>query len=99
MLAQLALTGGPVSMPEGNSGITAFTFSVTRSVNTNSVSSVQYAVTGSAEHSVTSSDFEGTQLPVGEVPFNQGETSKTITINVLGDAQVEQDEGFTLSLF
>jgi preprotein translocase subunit SecB len=85
---------------EGNSGSTPFTFTLTRS-NGTGISSVRYAVAGataSGQTAATASDFTGGVLPSGTVTFNAGETSKTVTINVQGDASVESDERFNVQL-
>ncbi|MGD9886273.1 MAG: hypothetical protein AB7U95_39895, partial [Reyranella sp.] len=43
-------------------------------------------------------DFAGGVLPTGTVSFAAGETSKTITVNVAGDATVEPTETFGVTL-
>ncbi|MEZ5667268.1 MAG: Calx-beta domain-containing protein [Alphaproteobacteria bacterium] len=43
-------------------------------------------------------DFVGGVLPSGTVSFAAGESSKTITVQVAGDAATENDEGFTVTL-
>src|SRR5262249_55011744 len=43
-------------------------------------------------------DFVGDALPSGTVHFAAGEASKTITVNVAGDTEVENEEGFTVTL-
>ena len=43
-------------------------------------------------------DFPGGTLPAGKVTFNSGDTSKVITINVVGDTTVEPNETFTVTL-
>jgi Tryptophan-rich Synechocystis species C-terminal domain/Calx-beta domain len=83
---------------EGQSGSTAFTFTVTRGGNTSIASSASWAVTGSGANAASASDFAGVVLPSGTVSFAAGETSKTITVNVAGDTVVEPDEGFTVTL-
>lgn len=80
---------------EGNSGTTPFTFTVTRSGDSSSAGSVHWTVGGSA---VTGSDFTGGALPTGVVTFAAGETSKVIAVRVAGDAIVEADESFTVTL-
>ena len=77
---------------------TPFTFTVTRADDTSGATTVNYAVTGSSANPATGADFLGDQLPAGQVTFNAGETSKTITINVTGDTAVELNEGFTVTL-
>lgn len=85
---------------EGNTGsapTTPFTFTVTRSSTTGN-SSVDYAVTGTGGTSADVSDFDGGAFPSGSVNFGDGEGSKTITIDVVGDTAVEGDEQFTVTL-
>lgn len=84
--------------PEGNSGTTNYTFTVTRAGDASAAASVQWAVAGSGSSPVAADDFVGGALPSGSVSFAAGETSKTITIGVQGDTQLEQDEAFTVTL-
>ena len=81
----LSIAAASASLNEGNSGNTAFTFTVTRSGNTTGASSAGYAVTGSGANPATAADFAGGAFPTGTVSFAAGETSKTITVNVAGD--------------
>ena len=74
---------------EGNSGSTALTFTVKRSGFLNQVTSVGWAVAGTGTDPATAADFTGGVLPSGTVSFAAGETTKTITVNVAGDTQVE----------
>src|SRR5690606_22153926 len=83
---------------EGDSGSTSFTFDVSRSGNTNGSTSVDYSVSGSGSNAATADDFWGGVLPTGSVTFAPGETSRVITITVAGDSEVENDDGFTVSL-
>ncbi|WP_019500310.1 beta strand repeat-containing protein [Pseudanabaena sp. PCC 6802] len=82
---------------EGNSGTKAFTFTVTRTGDTTGASSANWAVTGTGANPADGSDFGGT-LPSGTVNFAANETSKTITVAVSGDAVVEPNENFTVTL-
>jgi len=93
----VAISAATADQAEGNSGSTAFTFTVTRSGNTAGSSSVDYAVTGSGANAADGTDFGGS-LPSGSVSFAASETSQTITINVAGDTMVEPDEEFTVTL-
>ncbi|WP_240868858.1 Calx-beta domain-containing protein, partial [Cylindrospermopsis raciborskii] len=95
--ATLAIASTNATQTEGNSGTKAFTFTVTRSGNTNGTSSANWAVTGSSANQADATDFNGT-LPSGTVSFAAGETTQTITVNVSGDNTVEPDEGFTVTL-
>jgi urease beta subunit len=94
----LDIAATDASKAEGNSGSTAFTFTVTRSGDTSGTTAVDYAVTGSGSSAADAADFAGAVLPSGSVTFAPGETSKVVTINVNGDTAVEADEGFTVTL-
>ncbi|MCW5958514.1 MAG: Ig-like domain repeat protein [Pyrinomonadaceae bacterium] len=82
-----------VSASEGNSGTTDFTFTVNLSQPSLSAVTVNYATAnGSA---IAGSDYTSAS---GTVTFNAGETSKTITVSVLGDTVVEPNENFFVNL-
>ena len=83
---------------EGNSGPTAFTFTVTRTGITTSAGTVDWAVVGSGANATNAADFFGGLLPAGTLSFAAGQTSQTITVNVVGDYTFEPDEGFTVTL-
>jgi hypothetical protein len=83
---------------EGNSGSTAFTFTVTRTGDTSGSATASYAVTGSGSAPANAADFTAGGLPSGTVSFAAGETTKTITLNVAGDTTVEVTETFTVTL-
>jgi hypothetical protein len=95
--AVLSIAPDSASKAEGNSGTTAFTFTVTRSGSTSGTTTVNYAVTGSGTNVASAADFGGT-FPSGVVTFTDGQSTQTITINVSGDTSVEPDEGFTVTL-
>ncbi|MBP7337764.1 cadherin domain-containing protein [Niveispirillum sp.] len=92
---RLSITALDSVKAEGDSGITAFTFQVTRTGADLRAASVDYHVSGNS--GLDAADFGGI-LPSGTVSFAAGETTKTITINVSGDGLVEADERFTVSL-
>ena len=94
----LSIAATDATKAEGDSGMIAFSFTVTRSGDTTLSTSANYAVSGSGANPASASDFFGGALPTGTVTFNPGETSKVITVNVAGDGQVEADEGFTVTL-
>lgn len=76
---------------EGHSGTTSFTFTVTRAGDIGSVALVDWSLSGIAD----AADFAAI---AGTLTFAAGESSKTLTIEVNGDLQVEQDESFTVNL-
>ena len=81
---------------EGDSGTTAFTFTLTRTGDTTATNTVDFAVTGNT--GLDASDFVGGVLPTGTVSFAAGEISQSVTVNVAGDLLVESDEVFTVRL-
>jgi hypothetical protein len=93
----LSIAAADAVKPEGDAGIAALTFTLTRTGVTTGATTVDYAVTGSGSNPADAVDFGGT-LPTGQVSFAADETSKTITIEVSGDVTVEPDEGFTVTL-
>ncbi|MBD2576766.1 ELWxxDGT repeat protein [Oscillatoria sp. FACHB-1406] len=82
--------------PEGNTDTTPFTFTVTRSGDTSDTSSVQYAVAGSGSSPTNATDFDG--ATTGSIEFAANQATATITLNVRGDATIEPDEEFTVTL-
>jgi hypothetical protein len=96
-IPNLAIAAVSASKAEGNSGNTAFDFTVTRTGPNDVATTVDFAVTGSGANTAAAADFGGA-LPSGSVSFAAGETSKAVTINVSGDSTVEPDEGFTVTI-
>ena len=82
-----------VSTTEGSSGTAAATFTVTLSAASASTVTVAYATSG-----VTATSGADFTAASGTLTFAPGETSKTITIDVLGDALDEDDETFKVTL-
>jgi Ca2+-binding RTX toxin-like protein len=93
--ASLSIAATSANLLEGQSGATAYTFTVTRSGDTSVAHSANWAVSGAA---VNATDFVGGVLPSGIVSFAVGETSKLITVNVAGDTTIESNEPFTVTL-
>lgn len=93
----LNLAASDADKAEGNSGTTDFTFTVSRTGDTSGTAGVAYAVSGSGTNPADAADFGGS-LPSGTVNFAAGETSRTITVPVSGNTDVEPDEGFTVTL-
>ncbi|HEV2043134.1 MAG TPA: Calx-beta domain-containing protein, partial [Sphingomicrobium sp.] len=82
-----------VTAVEGDSGSTAFSFTVTRSGGSDGAVSVNYTLQNGTTNAA---DF--TSTAGGTVSFADGETSKIITIDVAGDLEVEPSETFTVVL-
>ncbi|MBQ0785836.1 MAG: hypothetical protein KBT66_16560, partial [Amphritea sp.] len=85
---------------DNNEGDTSsdFTFTVTRTGNLTKTTSVNWNVVGSGGAPVVAADFVGGTLPSGSLSFALGETSKVITVSVLGDLLQENDESFNVNL-
>ena len=94
----LDISSVPTGSTEGDSESTPFTFTITRSDITTGTSSVFYTVTGTGTNPAGATDFIDNIFPSGTVSFEEGITSKTITINVAGDADFEPDESFVVTL-
>jgi large repetitive protein len=83
-----------VSASEGDSGATAFTFTVSLSPANAQPVTVDYAtVDGTA---TAPGDYQAVSATT--LTFAPGETSKTVTVQVNGDTNVESDENFVVNL-
>ena len=81
-----------VSLSEGNSGTKNFVFTVTRTGDTTGISSVNFAT---SNVSAKSTDYTAKS---GTVSFVAGETTKSISISVIGDTVREKNETFNVNL-
>ncbi|MCU0547197.1 MAG: DUF4347 domain-containing protein, partial [Oscillatoriaceae cyanobacterium Prado104] len=96
-----AIAADNPSIPEGNTGTTPLTFTVTRSGGTGVASSINYTIAGTATNASDYNSIGGTSGATnisGTIDFAAAETSKTITLNVLGDGLVEPDETIAITL-
>ena len=82
---------------EGHVESTSFTLTVTRIGDTSGTSTANFAVSGAAANAADAADFGGA-FPAGIVEFAASETTRLITIDVLGDTVVESNEGFRVTL-
>ena len=97
--AVLSIASTDATKLEGDSHTTPFTFTVTRSGDLNRLSSADWSVIGTGGPDVANAqDFLGQVFPSGSVSFASGETSKTVTVSVLGDLAVEKTEAFGVKL-
>lgn len=94
----LAISAASASLSEGATGSTPFTFTVARTGDTSTTTTVLYRVSGSGTSAATAADFVGGQFPASSLTFLPTETSKTITINVQGDTATESNETFQVTL-
>lgn len=83
---------GPGATAEGTGGTTPFEFTVTRSGDTSQLGLVDYYTVGQTD----AADFSG--RTTGTLYFAAGETTKTVRIDVVGDATREGDESFFVGL-
>ncbi|TAE02807.1 MAG: DUF4347 domain-containing protein, partial [Oscillatoriales cyanobacterium] len=88
------------SLTEGNSGTKPVTFTVTRSGGTGVASTVNYAIAGTATNGADYNNINaaGANSATGAIAFAANETTKTISVDVLGETLVEPDETITVTL-
>ena len=91
---RIAISAAAADKPEGDQGMTPFTFSVTRTGDLSRSSSVDFRVSGAGANS---DDFGGS-FPSGDVRFANGESAKQISVGVSGDVVQEADERFVVEL-
>jgi hypothetical protein len=84
---------GDVTVTEGNAGTIDATFTVTLSAPSSQTVTVQYTTANAT--AIAGGDF---QTASGWLTFAPGETSKTITVAVLGDQLYEPNETFAVNL-
>jgi large repetitive protein len=82
-----------VTVTEGNSGTTNATFTVTLSAPSAQVVTVNFATANNT--AVAPGDYTATS---GTLTFAAGETTKTITVPVIGDLLVESNESYFVNL-
>lgn len=85
-----------VVQPEGDAGVTVFTFTVERTGGTQGQTDFSGTI---APVGTDGGDFTGGVAPIvfsGSIPA--GATSATVAVQVTGDITVESDEGFSLTL-
>ncbi|MEG4517036.1 DUF4347 domain-containing protein, partial [Microcoleus sp. AT9_A5] len=89
------------TVTEGNSGATPATFTITRNGSTELWSTVDYTIAGTAANGTDYNNIGGTSgatAATGKISFAEGETSKTITLDVLADGLIEPDETIAITL-
>lgn len=92
-----AISNAP-SLSEGNSGATVFSFPVSRSGNNTYAETLAYAVTGTGANPASAADFQGGVFPAGTISFASGQTSGIVSVAVAGDATIEPDETFMVTI-
>ena len=99
---QILVTGG-VTKDEGDAGFTPFTFQIERRGETDGVVEVTYDINPFPApgdfFAADSNDVEGFLPSFGNVVrFEDGETAKTVTVNVIGDGVIEPRESFEVRI-
>ncbi|MBI3857693.1 MAG: Ig-like domain-containing protein, partial [Planctomycetes bacterium] len=84
-----------VSQAEGNSGLTAFNFTLSLS---NPSSQTITVLANTADGTATLADNDYQQIINQTVTFPPGSTSQPFTVNVVGDATTEPDQTFFVNL-
>jgi hypothetical protein len=84
---------GDATVTEGDSGTTAATFTVSLSAASGKTITFSFATADGTANA--GSDY---QSAAGTLTFNPGETSKTVSVPVIGDTAFEPDETFFVNL-
>ncbi|WP_213287304.1 choice-of-anchor I family protein [Bradyrhizobium sp. sGM-13] len=97
---RIASSSTSVSHAEGDTGTTAFTFTIERTNGTIGSVDVTLQLAAGASNGANAQDFAGVMnLPSNvTVTIPAGQTSATVTINVAGDSAFEANESFTATI-
>ncbi|WP_197167734.1 Calx-beta domain-containing protein [Neorhodopirellula pilleata] len=98
LLAVISIAADNADRDEEDSGVTPFTFEISRIGDTTNSATVDYSVFGSGQNPANVVDFNGNVLPTGQIIFFAGQSSRTLTVNISGDRIIESDETFTVNL-
>ncbi|MDB5295685.1 MAG: type secretion C-terminal target protein, partial [Phycisphaerales bacterium] len=94
-----AVSVGDVSAAEGDGGFTTFSFAVTRAGDATGLSTVDWStadrVGPAAGVAQAGLDYVAAS---GSVAFGPGELTKTVTVSVVGDRNIEADQAFAVNL-
>ena len=93
-----ALSLTPSSQAEGSDAtFVTYDYTVTRTGLLDAMS-INYAVSGIGGNQATPDDFVGGVMPSGTLSFASGEVSKTVSVQIVSDRDVELNETFRLLL-
>ena len=90
VIPTVSISPSVLTLNEGNSGTTAYTFTVFLSNITDEVVTVDY-ITDDGSATTLNNDYLDND---GTLTFNPGDFSQTITVDINGDATLEGDEDF-----
>lgn len=91
------LTINDITVEEGNSGFTAFTFTVKRAYADGFASVDWFTGDGVVAGAIAEAGFDYLS-DLGTVEFAEGELESTLTVTVFGDIDFESDEQFLVTL-
>ena len=80
------------------SGSVPFTFTVTRSGNSNATITATWTVSATGNPPAVPADFVGGRFPSGIVTLGPNQTSAVVTVNVQGTTAVEPTQNFVVTL-
>jgi len=90
------ITTTTASVAEGNTGSTAFNFSISLDKASSTAQTVKWTAAGSGGAAASAADFTGALTGIATIAA--GQTSVKITVSVVGDTLVESDETFAVTL-
>jgi hypothetical protein len=96
-----SLSVNPTEITEGNTSSQTVTYTITRTGNQSQQSQINYSFQGTATPEI---DYDNIRLEEtvvnksGNITFEVGETTKTLTVDILGDEIFEPEETLELSL-
>lgn len=96
-----AIAASITTVTEGDTGVQTVTFTISRTGATSQPTTIDYAFSGTAILNTDYNNIGGTSgasATTGTVSFAAGETSKTITVDVIGDTLDETDNVLTVTL-
>ena len=93
---QLAISATEADQLEGNTSNTVFFFTVERTGAIGIPLEIDYSIMGTGAAPADAADFESELT--GNLFFLANETSKLVSVTILGDLVAEPDETFTISL-
>lgn len=88
---------GPIAVPEGNGAGVRARYHLVRGGGEDQAVTVSYAVTGSGLAPATAADFGGA-FPSGTVSFGAGDRQKVLDLTVTGNAAVDGNRAFAVTL-
>jgi serralysin len=94
--AVASVAADAAQVTEGTSTTTAVTFTITLSKAATAAETLTWTAAGTGSNAANTADFSGDRT--GTVTFAEGETTKTVTVYLNGDADFERTETFALTL-